>query len=104
MPKKTYTCVVERSEELVITLPPEIVKKYKLQPGTEVRFKEVDGGFSMEFLTETIALDLDDTTLALIARAANIRNVTINEYILCALEESVAKTTVKENVRRISPA
>jgi len=75
------TVKLEPTPDSTLTIPPELIEKLGVKPGTEVLIREKDGSLELHFLTETVDLDLDDALIAKLAIQAHERNITFNEHI-----------------------
>ena len=89
---RSYTVQLKQSEDLILTIPEEIVRKNNLKPGDEVRMKvQSDGSIKIEFLTEVIAIDIPNDLLLKLSLEAHQRKQTLNSYINDIIEERLEK-------------
>jgi antitoxin component of MazEF toxin-antitoxin module len=87
---KSYTTTVTNSGDLAITIPQELSAELGIEAGTETRLKlNDDGTLEVQFLTETLDINLTNEELAQYSVAAHKQGITLNEYMLTVLEDAV---------------
>jgi hypothetical protein len=92
---KSYITTVQRSNELFITIPDELLTKLKITEGTEAKISEKNGALEIEFLTEELELELPDDVYLNLAMEAHEKNVTLNTHINDVLIEILDQYELK---------
>lgn len=78
---------VEQSDDVMITLPDELIKEWNLKPGSKVSIAlQDDGSIRISRMVE-VEVELEDALFNSVAKMAHDRDITFNEMIQQLLEE-----------------
>lgn len=78
---------VEQSNDVMITLPDELIKEWGLKPGSKVSIALQDDGTIRISKMVKVEVELDDDLFNSVAKMAHDRDITFNVMIQQLLEE-----------------